>query len=177
MKSTRPLFLGVFADEHAILAATEATRRAGYKIHDIYTPYAVHGLDEAMGLRRSRLTWVCFLFAFLGFAVALGAQYWIGAIDWPLNVGGKPFNSLPAYLPVMFELTVLFGGLGVVFTMLVRTRLYPGKTEQLVRPRVTDDRFVLAVEETDAAFDEETVAYLWRSFGLVDTQRLSEASQ
>ncbi len=173
---SRPLFLGVFADEHDILAATEATRRAGYKIHDVYTPYAVHGLDEAMGLRRSRLTYVCFGFAFVGFLVALVAQYWVGAIDWPLNVGGKPFNSLPAYLPVLFELTVLFGGLGVVFTMLVRSKLYPGRQAYVPVEGATDDRFVLVVEEDSAAFDEGVLSRLWQDYGLVETRRLTEVA-
>lgn len=172
----RPIFIGIFADEHDIVEATDATRRAGYQIHDVYTPYAVHGLDKAMGLRNSRLTWVCFAFAFVGFALALIVQYWIGAIDWPLNVGGKPFNSLPAYLPVMFELTVLFGGLGVLATLFVRTKLAPGKVKWQPYQRITDDRFVLAVEETDAAFDEGEVHRLWQSFGVLETQTFSEGA-
>ncbi len=164
------LFLGVFAHEEDILSATKATRALGYAIHDVYTPYAVHGLEEAMALRRSRLTWVCLAFALAGFSLALWAQYWIGAINWPLNVGGKPFNSLPAYLPVIFELTVLFAGLGVTFTMLARTRLFPGKKVELIHEQVTNDRFVLAVKETSAAFDPASMQQLWEKFNLVETK-------
>ncbi len=167
---TRNLFLGIFSDESDILNATRATRAMGFKIYDVYAPYAVHGLDEAMGLRRSRLTYVCLIFALMGFSLALWAQFWIGSINWPLNVGGKPFNSLPAYLPVIFELTVLFGGLGVVFTMLARTRLFPGKPVRLIHDRVTDDRFVLAVEQTGAAFDMSALMQLWEKFNLKETQ-------
>ncbi len=170
----KQLFLGVFADESDILEATRATRAAGYDIYDIYTPYAVHGLDQAMGLRPSKLTWVCLAFAVLGFAFGLYAQFWIESISWPLNVGGKPFNSLPAYLPVIFELTVLFGGLGVVFTMFLRTKLFPGKTEALPYEGITDNRFVLAIEERDASFDPESLRQLWQGFGLLEARHLAE---
>lgn len=172
----RPLFLGIFQDEDDLLQATAATRRAGLSIVDIYTPYAVHGLEKAAGLRPSRLTWVCFGFAFLGFISALWLQFWIGSIDWPLNVGGRPFNSLPAYLPVTFELTVLLGGLGVVFTMLARARLFPGKKPLLVDSRVTDNRFVLALDADRADFDPTQVQMLWQKSNVVET-KLFEAER
>lgn len=169
-KSGQLLFLGIFQDESDVLRATAATRRADLTIVDVYTPYAVHGLEKAAGIRPSRLTWVCFAFAFLGFASALWLQFWIGSIDWPLNVGGRPFNSLPAYLPVTFELTVLVGGLGVVFTMLVRAKLFPGKEPVLVDPGVTDDRFVLAIDADRADFDPVAIRRLWEESNVVDTK-------
>src|SRR5262245_11594705 len=106
----RELYLGVFLQEADLVAAARATRSAGYRIHDAFTPYAVHGLDEALGLRPSRLPWVCLAFALAGLSAAGLGQYWLSAIDWPLNVGGKPFNSLPAFLPAMFEVMVLLAG-------------------------------------------------------------------
>ena len=171
----RSLILGIFESEEDILEATKATRQSGYEIYDIYTPYAVHGLDHAMGLRSSRLTYVCFLFAVLGLVSAILMQYWIHSIDWPLNVGGKPFNALPAYLPVTFELTVLLGGLGVVFTMFFRTRLFPGKRARLVHDGVTDHRFVLALEARDATMDEATLKKFWDRFHVIEVRQLSEA--
>jgi len=171
----RSLILGIFKSEDDILKATEATRRSGYSIYDVYTPYAVHGLDSTMGLRSSRLTYVCFLFAVFGLATAIFIQYWIHSIDWPLNVGGKPFNSLPAYLPVTFELTVLFGGLGVVFTMLFRTRLYPGKRAKLVHEKITDNRFVIALEVKDTSLDETTLKKFWEKYKVIEVKQLPEA--
>ena len=165
------LVLGVFRKEADILAATRATRVAGYAIDDVFTPYAVHGLDEAMGLRRSRLTWVCLAFALAGLAAATAGQFWTSAVDWPLNVGGKPQNSLPAFLPIMFELTVLFGGLGVVLTLFVRTKLYPGKKVWLAHARVTNDRFVLAVAGQGRA---EEMVRLWRGCGLSEVIVIAE---
>ncbi|NOY06433.1 MAG: DUF3341 domain-containing protein [Chlorobi bacterium] len=170
----RPFIIGVFTNEHDILGAVKETRSSGYDIYDVFTPYAVHGLDEAMGLKPSRLTYVCFLFALLGLLTAIITQFWIGSIDWPLNVGGKPFNSLPAYLPVAFELTVLFGGLGVVFVMLLRSRLYPGKKELSFHPRVSDDRFVLVIEVSDAVMDEDVVRPLWENYSVEEVKRIVE---
>ncbi len=164
-----PLLLGVFGSEEDLLAATAAARQAGWTIVDIYTPYAVHGLAETAGLRRNRLPWVCFAFAFTGFVLALWLQYWIGAIDWPLNVGGRPFNSLPAYLPVTFELTVLLGGLGVVVCMLVLNRLYPGKSGALPVPRATDDRFVLALAASGPGFDRGQAEAVWKRCNLLES--------
>ncbi|MDP6038271.1 MAG: DUF3341 domain-containing protein [Candidatus Latescibacteria bacterium] len=168
-------YLGVFDNEHDVVGATRITRESGYDIHDVYTPYAVHGLPEAMGVKSSRLTWVCLMFALLGFSVALSAQFWIAGVDWPVNVGGKPFNSLPAYLPVMFECIILFGGLGVLFTLFVRTKLFPGKKELTIHPDVTDHRFVLAVEQRDVAFDTAAITMLWEQYHVLEIKQLSEA--
>jgi hypothetical protein len=169
MLQRKPLLLGVFANEEDLLKATVAARDAGWPIADVYTPYAVHGLAEAAGLPRNRLPWVCFGFALTGFVLALWLQYWIGAIDWPLNVGGRPFNSLPAYLPVTFELTVLLGGLGAVVTMLVLSRLYPGKAAAPPIPRATDDRFVLALDAGWPGFHREKVEAVWKRCNVLES--------
>ena len=173
---TTPYYLGIFENEQDVLSATRKSREAGYTIHDVFTPYAVHGLDEAMGLKRNLLTWVCLGFALAGLLFAVWFQFWIGSINWPLNVGGRPFNSLPAYLPVMFELTVLVGGVGVVVVMLARNRLYPGKQEQLVDRAVTNDRFVIVLREEDASFDPKDVEQLWAQDGVVETREVKEAT-
>ena len=168
------LLLGTFSSEDDIIKVTQASREAGFTIHDVYTPYAVHGLDKAMGLKPSWLTFACFTFAFAGLLIGLVAQFWIGSIDWPVNVGGKPFNSLPAYLPVMFELMVLIGGLGVVFTMFVVTKLYPGKVSKSIHPGVTNNRFALAIEKKDSSFDEAKIKKLWADHNVLEMEYLSE---
>jgi len=139
-----------FDDESALLHATASARRAGIAIDDAFTPYAVHGLEEAMGLGRSRLTWVCFAAGLTGAASAIGFQIWSSAISWPLNVGGKPFASIPAFIPVTFELTVLSAAVTTAFFFFFRSRLYPGRNAA-PPPRVTDDRFVLVVADSEAA--------------------------
>ncbi|MBI4514886.1 MAG: DUF3341 domain-containing protein [Deltaproteobacteria bacterium] len=162
------LFVAWFEEEDDIRAATTAAREAGFNIYDIYTPYAVHGLDEAMGLRPSRLTAVCLGFALVGLGFALGFQYWASVVSWPLNVGGKPLNSLPAFIPVTFELTVLLAGLGTVAALLVRAGLYPRRPQRFVPERVTNDRFALALA-ADGRFDETGARGLCRRAGAVET--------
>lgn len=134
---------GVFGSEEGILNATRAVRERELAIVDVYAPYAVHGLERAMGLAPSRLTWICFLGGLFGAGAALYFQYWTSAVDWPLNVGGKPFDSLPAFVPIAFEITILFAGLGVVAALLARCRLFPGRRVAGPKQAVTDDRFVL----------------------------------
>lgn len=142
--------IATFSDEGALLAAVRAVRTAGVAIDDAYTPYAVHGLDEAMGLRRSRLTWVCFLAGLTGASIAIGFQVWSSTVSWPLNVGGKPFASVPAFLPVTFEFTVLSAALISAGAFFLRSRLFPGRRSTPL-PRVTDDHFALVVADGDAA--------------------------
>jgi mono/diheme cytochrome c family protein len=162
-------FLGIFADEEGLVGATEAVRAKGLRIFDIFTPYPVHGLDEAMGLLPSRLGRVCFGFGVLGVALAFAMQYWTSAVDWPINVGGRPWNSWPAFVPVAFEVMVLLASFGVVFAFLAAARLFPGRKSLSPAAGVTDDRFVLVLEETDAAFDAREVQALLGKFGVEET--------
>ncbi|MBT5873055.1 MAG: DUF3341 domain-containing protein [Candidatus Latescibacteria bacterium] len=167
--------VGIFETEEDIVGATEETRGTGYGIYDTYAPYAVHGLPEAMGLKPSKLTWACLVFALAGFSVAVLGQFWINGIDWAVNVGGRPFNSLPAYLPVMFECIVLAGGVGVTITMLARNGLYPGKRERLIHPDVTNHRFALALERRDASFDLNEITAIWSRYHVAEIMELPEA--
>jgi hypothetical protein len=142
--ANEPLLVAWFDEEHEVLAACQAARRSGFSVEDVYAPYALHGVDEAMGLAPSRLTWVCFGAGLTGLVSMLWFEWWTQAVSWPLNVGGKPFNSLPAFIPVAFEFTVLCAALGTVAALLARAGLWPGK-RRAVLPRVTDDRFALAL--------------------------------
>jgi hypothetical protein len=172
---SRRIVVGVFDDEVKLLGVTRQARAEGLKVIDVFTPYAVHGLDAAMGLRASRLPWVCFFAAIVGAALKLWFEFWTSMVDWPLNVGGKPWNSLPAFVPVTFEVMVLSAGVTTVFVFLVLARLRPGKRVALVYPGVTDDKFVLVLEESDARFDLRSVRRLFEKFGaLAVEERLEE---
>jgi hypothetical protein len=122
-----------------------AARKRGWPIREVYTPHPVHGLDRALDLPRCRLAVACFLGGLFGAALALGFQFWSTALDWPLNVGGQPWNSLPSFVPVMFESMVLCGGLGMVLVWLLRSGMYPGKKPLLPPCGETDDRFLLVL--------------------------------
>ncbi|MCZ2148132.1 MAG: DUF3341 domain-containing protein [Bryobacterales bacterium] len=166
--------LGVFEDESALISAVKAARQQRLRIVEVYTPYAVHGLERVLGLRRSRLSLVCLIAGATGAIVKLWFEFWTMAIDWPVNVGGKPWNSLPAFVPVTFEVMVLFAGLSSVAALLIVAGLWPGKQPKLIHPRVTNDRLALLLEENDAAFDVGRVRRLLEDHGAVEvTERLT----
>jgi hypothetical protein len=172
---SRITMVGVFEDEEGILAATKAARATGLRILEAYTPYAVHGLDGAMGLKRSRLALVCLIAGGLGAIAKLWFEIWTAAVDWPVNVGGKPWNSLPAFVPITFEVMVLAAGLSTVAAFFAVSRLWPGKQAGLIDARLTNDRFALVLEETDSTFDADRVRGLLQRHGAVEiTERLTE---
>jgi hypothetical protein len=116
MSGIKKFVVGSFDDEAVLFPAVKNVRKAGYKIHDIYTPFPVHGLDHAMGLRETSIHTAGFIYAITGTTTALTFISWVFTKDWPLNIGGKPHFALPAWIPITFELTVLFSAVGMVLT-------------------------------------------------------------
>ncbi len=174
---SRRVLMGVFESEEDTLRATNTSRLRGFKIVDVFAPYAVHGLDKAMGLQPSRLPWVCFALGLFGAGVKVWFEFWTTASNWAINVGGKPWNSLPAFVPVTFEVMVLFAGVSTVIAFFIVARLVPGKKAVMPYPGVTDNRFVLVLEETDAAFDVGMVRAMLESFNAVHVEeRVEEAA-
>lgn len=147
------VLVATFPDTDNLLQAVRKARREMFRVYDVFTPFPVHGLDEALGVRRTRLPWVTLVCALTGLATAIVLQGYTNILDWPLNVGGKPDNSTLAFIPICFELSVLFGGLGSVAALLLRARLYPGKQPWLVNPGITDDVFAMVVRRPS---DDET---------------------
>jgi len=144
-RTSGPLRVAVFADERDLLAVAGACRAQAFTVLDAHTPWPVHGLDQALGLRRSRLPWVTLAAGLTGLLLGTWLQYWASASDWPLNVAGKPFDSLPAFVPVMFELTILFAGVATFVLCLGRSRLWPGRRPVRNLPGTTDDQLALVV--------------------------------
>lgn len=170
-ESARSLTRAAFAAPDQLLAAVKALRGEGLKVVDTFTPFPIHGLDEAMGARPSRLPWVT---GILGLAGCLGAwllQIWTSAHDYPLKIGGKPFVSTPAFIPVAFELTVLCAGLGTVVALLFRLGLFPGRRAKDLHPGVNDHRFVLVVQ-ADSLWTGEKLADYLLELGACEAERL-----
>lgn len=167
---SRHLLVSAFSNPGDTMEAVAGLRQAGFTVADVYAPYPVHGLERAAGLTPSRLGWVAAAGGFVGAGSILYFQHWTSAVDWALNVGGKPFSSIPAFIPVTFEVGVLLAALGAVATLLVRSRLYPGKKARLIDPRVTDDHFVVVLEARDAGFDGEEAARLCRRHHAVSVE-------
>jgi Protein of unknown function (DUF3341) len=149
----RSFLVATFSDAETLLHAVRAVTREDFRIYDVYAPYPIHGLDAAMGVRRTRLPWVTFIVGCCALATALTFQFYTTVLDWPLNVGGKPDNSTLAFVPICFELTVLLSGLATVAALFLRARLYPGKKEFLFAEGVTDDTFALVLRRRDSSFD------------------------
>ena len=156
-KSITSGVIAVFKSEETLMAAAkEARLKKNYKKYDACTPYPVHGLDDAMGVKRSWLPWVTFCAGLTGTITALTLEIWTSAVDWPINVGGKPFISLPAFIPITFELTVLFGGLATVGALFYVCGL-PNMNPQILHPGITNDKFVLFVPSDEENFNETEV--------------------
>jgi hypothetical protein len=150
--------LGFFDSPDAILAATAKVKEANYRHFDVFTPYPIHGLDHAQGLKRSPIPFVSFIAGLTGFMLAFSLEYWTSAVDWPINVGGKPYNSWPAFVPVMFELTVLFSGLCTVGAMFAFNGL-PNLKRKAFDPSLTNNRFAIVIENPPATgLDQEASA-------------------
>ena len=156
----RKFVVGCYDDEEVRFPAVKKVRKAGYKIHDVYTPYAVHGLDKALGLRETRIHTAGFIYGMVGLTTALSFISWILAIDWPLNIGGKPHFALPAWIPIMFELTVLFSAIGMTLTFCYLCQLAPFVKKHHFHPRATDDLFVMVIECTTKTNVQEAQNFL-----------------
>jgi hypothetical protein len=151
-----------------VLKGAEKVRDAGYRRWDVHTPFPVHGLNEAMGLRLSRLPWITFGAGATGAAVAILMQWWMNAVDYKVIVAGKPFFSLPAFIPIAFEVTILFAALATFFGMLVRNGLptfYRPHFRSKRFQRATSDRFFIVIEAQDPLFDRNRTGALLESLG------------
>ena len=126
--------VGIFSDEDQLVHTVYELRKRNVDIHDVFTPFPLHGLDDSLKIVRTRLPIITFLAGGTGLLLATWFQYWTSAVDWPINVGGKSYNSFPAFVPVAFEITVLLGALTTVFFFLFRSKLFPGKKPVILSP-------------------------------------------
>jgi hypothetical protein len=146
----------MFETPTALYRACEGLRDAGYKGFDAHTPFAVHGLEKAMGLPPSRLPWIVLCMGATGLTSAFLMMWWMGGVDYPLNISGKPPFALASSIPIMFELTVLFSAFGCFFGMWGLNRLPTYYHPVFKHPsfgRASDDRFFISVPVEDAKFD------------------------
>lgn len=160
--------IGLYNDEDVLLDAVKKVRQSGVKIEEVYSPFPVHGLDEVLGYKRTRLPVAAFLFGILGTSLALLMQIYMLAIDWPMIIGGKDFLSLPSFIPVTFELTVLLAALGMVATFLIVSNLKPYGKPRIYDLRSTDDMHVMALNLADNAFPVDELRKVLRDTGAVE---------
>ncbi len=164
---------GIWSDDQDILMAANKMRLAGYKKFDAITPFPIHGMEEAIGIKRSMIPWVTFVAGVLGCFTGLFIQYWISAVDWPIIVGGKPMFSLPAFIPVTFELTILFAALFSVGAMFFLNGL-PKVNPPIIDPDLTSHKFALWVPSSEAGYSVEKVEAFLKELGAEEVKRVAE---
>jgi hypothetical protein len=168
--------LGQFASPHDLLRACEAVRDAGFTRWDAHSPFPVHGLDGAMGLRRSILPAIILVAAIGGALGGLALQGWASAVEYPLVISGKPLFSWQAFVPIIFELSVLCGALAAVMGMLGLNQL-PTLHHPLFNSRAferaSDDAFFVSIEAWDPKFDAQASAAFLRELGATHVEVVS----
>lgn len=144
---------GIFDDEEVLLDSIKEVRAKDISIKEVYTPFPVHGLDHALGLERTRLAIAAFFYGVLGCTAAILMTYYIMILDWPQNIGGKPsfayYLNMPAFVPIIFEMTVLFSAHLMVITYFFKSKLFPGQKATNPDVRTTDDKFLMEIESDD----------------------------
>ncbi len=168
MDINKRYLVGVYDDEDILMKAVKKVRNSGVKIHEVYTPFPIHGLDEALGYKRSRLPIAAFMFGATGLTCAITMQTWMLGYDWPIIIGGKEFIAAPDFVPVSFELTVLFAALGMVATFLITNNLWPGKKPVLFDNRSTDNKFIMAIDISKNKLAADEITSIMKNFGATE---------
>ena len=140
---------GIFDDEAALLSSVKEIRSNNIEIEEVFSPFHIHGLDKALGLKETRMGITAFIYGCLGLSLGALMIYYIMIVDWPQNIGGKPnwtfYHNMPSFVTVLFECTVLFSAHLMSITFLIRCGLFPGGTSDSPDKRTTDDKFLMVI--------------------------------
>lgn len=161
---------GIWLDEHDLVKAASSAKKLGFKKFEAISPFPLHGIDEAMGIPRSYIPWVTFIFGLSGCLFGAWFTWWASAVDWPLNIGGKPYWSLPAFIPIIFECTILFAALSSVGALLWICGL-PKVDPPVIDPALTSHKFALFVPEDDDGYDPAKIEQLFKDWGASEVKR------
>lgn len=171
MAHTSNYILGVYEDEDVLLKAIKNVREGGVKIHEVYSPFPVHGIEDVLGYKRSRLSIVAFMFGLLGTSLALTMQFGMMTIDWPMIIGGKDYAPLPSFIPVTFELTVLLASFGMVGTFMIISNLKPWGKAKIFDKRITDDKHIVAIDLDSNKLEESAIDKLLKDNGASEVNK------
>ena len=151
--SSKRTFHVLYNDDDILLSAVKKIKEKHYDIEEVYTPFPVHGLDKVLGLKPTRLAITAFMYGCVGITVAILMMYYIMIVDWPQNIGGKPsfsfIENMPAFVPIMFEMTVFFAAHLMVLTFYMKSKLWPFKKAENPNPLTTDNMFLIDMESGD----------------------------
>ncbi|GAB3687825.1 DUF3341 domain-containing protein [Spirosoma flavus] len=166
--SNGKFLVGIYDDDDVVLQAVKDIKKAGVRIHEVYSPIPIHGLDVALGHPRTRLGIAAFMFALSGTITALSLTFYTEGFDWPMIVGGKDSYSPIIYVPIFFELTVLFCALGMVGTFLVSNGLGPTVKPLMYDLRTTDNKFAMAIDLSKNTIGEVDIEQILKSSGAAE---------
>ena len=159
----------LYNDDEVVLKAVKKVKAAHHHIEEVFCPFPVHGLDKAMGLAPTRIAIASFMYGLVGLSIAIWLTWYTMINDWPQDTGGKPnstwFANMPAFVPIMFEMTVFFAAHLMVITFYLRSRIWPFKEAENPDPRTTDDHFLM---EIPVGEDEEELTELLKETGAVE---------
>ena len=159
----------LYNDDEVVLKAVKKVKAAHHHIEEVFCPFPVHGLDKAVGLAPTRIAIASFMYGLVGLSIAIWLTWYTMINDWPQDIGGKPNSTwvanMPAFVPIMFEMTVFFAAHLMVITFYLRSRIWPFKEAENPDPRTTDDHFLM---EIPVGEDEEELTELLKETGAVE---------
>lgn len=164
MNTNKKYIVGVFNDEHTLKDAFQMALEKGVVIEEVYTPYPIHEILHGMKTR-TRITYAAFFFGVAAVVLLIGGMYYAAVISWPLQFGGKPFNTFPSFIVVTIVGTILLITLGTLFTFSVRSKIYPGKKADIIDIRATDDKFIILLDQDKMGIGLSEVTKLFQSNG------------
>ena len=170
--------LGQFPGPTELVGAARRVREAGYTKFDCHSPFPIHGMDAAMDLSPSKVGYVAGIAGLIGGCFGFWLQWWTSAVDYPMVIAGKPYNSYQAFVPVTFGLTVLFAAFGAFFGALITNRLpqlFHGVFYSERFAKVTDDAFFVSIESDDPKFDADRAGAFLTSIGATHVEVLKGA--
>ena len=176
MEESSKVIHAIYTDDDVLMSAVKKVKAEKHHIEEIYTPFPVHGLDKAMGLAPTRIAIAAFMYGCVGLTVAIVMMNFIMMEDWPQNIGGKPsfsyIENMPAFVPIMFELTVFFAAHLMVITFYLRSRMWPFKEAENPDTRTTDDHFLMEIAIHN---NEKELADLLKETGAVEINIIDKA--
>lgn len=164
---------GIFLTEDSVVNAAYKVRESGFTKLEALSPYPIHAMEEACGIKRSAIPYVTFVAGFFGLASAVALTYYTSVIDWPINIGGKPLFSLPAFVPIIFELTVLFAALASVGAFMYYCGM-PKKTVPPIDKDLTCSKFAIFIPENDTGFNYDRAEKMLKELGAVEIKKVME---
>ncbi len=164
--------LGIFNDEKDLLNAIRNVRKESIEIDDVFTPFPVPGIEDAMGIKMTRIPVAAFIIGLCACIIALAVMAWMMGIDWPINYGGKPYIPWLSFIPITFEFTVLSAGIGMVAILLYACKLKPSSKQHPIDIRATDDKFILAINSDPG--NKEKVQSLLKKNGATEIREQEE---